>query len=459
MPNKFSDPETVSQLAFLDGTRQLGPRGVRLRSLILLRWMAVAGQTLTVLAVSLVLNFDVPLAPTLAVISASAWLNLYFALAQPTQRFLSDRETAGHLAFDVVQLALLIATTGGMDNPFVVLMGAPVAIAFTALPARFALIIAALSGIAAGVVWSVSAPLPWQPGTAFDPPALYELGLATAFVTSTGFIGVFAWRLAVDARRMSQALFVMQNVLAREQRLSALGSLAAAAAHELGTPLGTIQVTAKEMSRALADHPDLYEDAQLLVGQAERCRDILRQLSQRGETEDAVHAQLSFAQLLDEVIAPLSAGLATAGSPRIAVQVRRTPIAASPAATPTAPPQLRRLPEMIYALNNYVENALDFARSQVTVTGSWTDTHIEVDITDDGPGFSADILGELGQPYVSQRRANDTHGGLGLGFFIAKTFVERTGGTLEFGNHPAPKGGAYVRARWALNAIVATGGP
>lgn len=425
-----------------------GRQRIRLRSLLMLRWLAIAGQTFTILIVQTVLGFHLDLAPILAIISASAWVNLYFLISQPTQRFLKDTETAGHLAFDVVQLSLLIAFTGGMNNPFVVLMGAPVAIAFTALRARHAMIIAGLSLLAAIAVWTVSAPLPWRPDEEFDPPRLFEFGLAMAFVTSTGFVGVFAWRLSHDAQRMSEALFVMQNVLSREQRLSALGSLAAAAAHELGTPLGTIQITAKEMARALPRDSELREDAQLLVSQAERCRDILRQLSQRGEAHDMVHAQLSAQQLVDEVIAPIQS---LAEADRVSITVDLIPENGAPA----QPPQLRRLPELIYALTNYVENAVDFAASEVVITCRWTTTQLSIEIADDGPGFSNDIISELGQPYVSQRAPNDPHGGMGLGFFIAKTFVERTGGRLRFGNTKGPNSGAYVHASWPLASITA----
>ncbi len=419
-----------------------GGRRARLRTFIVLRWMAVVGQTVTVLVVHFGLGFTLPLGATLAVIAASSWLNLYLSVAQPSQKFLEEWEMAGHLAFDIVQLSALIALTGGMDNPFAVLLGAPVAIGFTAMRTLGAVALAAFAMSAAGVVWLVASPLPWSPDATFDPPDLYEVGLATALVSSTGFMSAFIWRLALDTRRMSDALLATQAVLAREQRLSALGGLAAAAAHELGTPLATIQVTAKEMLRASAGNAELREDAALLSSQAERCRDILQQLSRRGDAEDAVHAQLRLRHLIEEAVDPLQ-GL----GPPIVMQLE--PIGSSNAAEP----YLRRSPEVIYALTNFLENAMDFAQSRVVVTGRWSDKEVEVEIRDDGPGFDADILTELGQPYVSRRSDGSAHGGLGLGFFIAKTFVERTGGQLRFGNVSPPASGAVVRARWPLDKV------
>ncbi len=437
-------PDNDTNLQPSVGTFAGGQRQARLRTFILLRWIAVLGQTVTVLAVKFIFGFDLPLAPALAVIAASAWLNLYLTASQPTLRFMRDNEVALNLGFDIVQLAVLISITGGMDNPFVVLMGAPVAIAFTALRARYALAIAGIALVATVAVWAFSAPLPWKNNSTFDPPYLYEWGLATSLITCTGFICVFTWRLANDARRMSEALAATQTVLAREQRLSALGSLAAAAAHELGTPLATIQVTAKEMARSLRSDGDLREDAELLVSQAERCRDILRQLSKRGDEEDLMHAQLDLAQLIDEVIEPF-VGL----GPEIDVELK------AEAGAPSRGPKLRRMPELIHALTNYVENAVDFANTSVTVSATWSAHDVWIEVRDDGPGFSPEIIADLGQPFISQRPAGADRGGLGLGMFIAQTFVERTGGAVTLANTKPPGSGAVVRARWPLAAIAA----
>jgi two-component system sensor histidine kinase RegB len=241
---------------------------------------------------------------------------------------------------------------------------------------------------------------------------------------------------------MSTALTATEMVLAREQRLSALGGLAAAAAHELGTPLATIQLTAAEMARALPEDSEMADDARLLVQQAERCRDILRQLARRGDEDDAVHARITLAALIEEAAEPLK-GL----GPEI--DIRLEPGEGGGA----APPDLRRLPEILYAVGNLLDNAVDHAATQVAVTGRWSADWIEIEIADDGPGFPPAILAKLGEPYVTARGEDAARGGLGLGFFIAKTFVERAGGALTFGNRRAPQTGAVVRARWPLAQV------
>lgn len=415
-----------------------GEYRVRLRTLITLRWLAVAGQTATVLTVSQWLHFELPLAACLAVISASAWFNIFLSVAQPGQRILSETEAALHLSADVLQLALLIAMTGGPNNPFILLLGAPVVIAFSSLRAPAAGVVAVVGALAALGSGLWHGPLPWRADAPFDPPVLFEVGLWTALVSGAGFMSVFAWRVSAEARRMSEALAATQSVLAREQRLSALGGLAAAAAHELGTPLGTIQVTAKEMLRATEPGSELREDAALLVSQAERCRDLLRQLARRGEEGDEVHARLALRDLLDEVVEPLR-GL----GPDIAIDIGDGP----------PPPMLQRAPEMLYAIGNFVENAVDYAAHEVRVVGRVDGDWLEVEIGDDGPGFAPEMLLKLGEPYVSSRSEGQERGGLGLGFFIAKTFVERVGGNISFGNRRAPATGAVVRARWPISVV------
>lgn len=425
-------------------------RALKLRTLLLLRWLAVGGQTATVLGVEFILGFDTPLAGALAVIAASAWLNLFLSAAQAGQRILTDREAAAQLVFDVAQLSLLTALTGGLANPFVVLLAAPVVIAFSTMRAEYALSVAAFTLACTGAMALRAEPLPWFPDQTFTPHPVYLGGLWTALVVGAGFMSVFVWRAAADGRRMSEALSATQMVLAREQRLSALGGLAAAAAHELGTPLGTIQVVAKEIRRSAPPGSDLAEDAELLQSQADRCREILRQLSRRGAEDDAVHAQLSLRALIEEVTEPLR-GI----GPEIEIRVEPPP-AEGVADQPT--PKLRRRPEMLYAVSNYLENAIDYADSRIVITGRWKDDWVEVEVRDDGPGFSPDILTKLGEPYVTKREAGkDSHGGLGLGFFIAKTFVERTGGVVKFGNRRTPAHGAIVRARWPLAAVRAPG--
>ncbi|MEO1038594.1 MAG: ActS/PrrB/RegB family redox-sensitive histidine kinase [Pseudomonadota bacterium] len=413
---------------------------VRLRTLILLRWLAVAGQTLTVLFVHYGLGFDLPIGPCLGVIAASAWVNAWLSLALPTQRFAKDWEASAQLAYDMVQLMVLLALTGGLTNPFAIMLVAPVVISVAALPLRWWLTLAglALAGSALVAIWHL--PLPWS-GAQPQLPGLYLTAMWIALVIAIAFTAVYAWRVGREAKRMGTALAATQTVLAREQRLSALGALSAAAAHELGTPLATIQLTAREMQRSVSDEV-LREDVELLVSQAQRCREILKRLSQTQEASDQRHDRLSLREAMEEASAPLR-DLGT----EISVHLD------APPDEPETPVMLRRA-EIVYAVGNFIENAVDFARSRVDVTAAWDEKTIAFIVADDGPGFPPDILAKLGEPYVTTRRVTPGAGGLGLGVFIAITLTERLGGTVRFEN-AGPKGGAVVRMALPRDALQA----
>jgi len=413
---------------------------LRLRTLILLRWLAVMGQTATVLSVHYLLEFHLPLAACLGVIAASAGLNVWLTLTAQTRRFAKDREAFGQLAFDVLQLMALLALTGGLTNPFAMVLVAPVVISVAALPARWWIMLAglAVAGSVALSVWRL--PLPWSGEPQVVLPPVYQLGLWLALAITIAFTAVYAWRVGSEARRMGTALAATQTVLAREQRLSALGALAAAAAHELGTPLATIQLTAKEMLRAASDDMT-REDAELIVSQAHRCREILRRLSQNRETGDRMHDRIGLREAMEEAAAPLL-GLGAQ------VEVRLVPPPDG-----AEPPVLTRRAELIYGLGNFIENAVDFAREKVIVEGGWDTDSLVISVHDDGPGFSSDVLARLGEPYVSTRRSGQGRGGLGLGVFIAMTLIERLGGAVSLDN--APGGGARVTITLARAALTA----
>ena len=414
---------------------------IRLRTLVLLRWLAVGGQTVTVLGVHFALGFELPLIACLAVIAASALLNVWLSLALPLARFARDPEAAAQLGYDLVQLMVLLALTGGLTNPFAIIMIAPVVIAVACLPARWWVALAALAiaGSLAISLWHF--PLPWRGPREAILPATYQIGMWLALAITIAFTAVYAWRVGREAKRMSTALTATQFVLAREQRLSALGALSAAAAHELGTPLATIQLTAKEMLK-FAENETVKEDAALLVSQAERCRVILKRLSRTQEASDRMHDRLTLRAALEEAAAPLKGLGAEIG-------IHLNALEGDP-----EPPVLQRRAELLYALGNFVENAVDYAASRVDITGRWNGERVTVEIEDDGPGFPPDVLAKLGEPYVTTRRGREGSGGLGLGVFIAITLTERIGGRVDFSN-ASPRGGARVTLTWPRAALAA----
>ncbi len=422
---------------------------VRLRTLTTLRWLAVGGQLASLLIVHFALGFPVPLGWCLGVVAASAWLNIFSMLRFSAQRYLSDREAAAFIAFDLVQLCLLLFLTGGLQNPFSVLILAPVTIAASVLPTRLIMLIGALAFAGISILAFYHLPLPWRLGQAIAFPPILNVGIWVALSFAVAFFAAYAHLIAAEGAQLKSALAASQLVLAREERLAALGGLAAAAAHELGTPLATIQLTAKEMADELKGAGLLEEDARLLVSQAQRCRDILGRLSNRGEAGDLMMDRIAIELMLKEAAEPF-------------VDRRHGPAVIFEMLGGDAAPVLRRRPEIIYGLRNIIENAAAYARSKVLASASWTADEIVIEVHDDGPGFSPDMLARLGEPYLGGR-ARGRKGGLGLGFFIAKTLLERTGARIVFDNRAWPgesaSTGAWVAVKWPRAAIAAVDAP
>ena len=416
-------------------------RNVRLDTLVRLRWLAIIGQSTAVLVVYYGLDFQLPIYACLAAIVLSAWLNVALRLRfHMTQRLAPDR-AAWLLAFDIAELAVLLFLTGGLQNPFAFLFLGPVLLSATALPPRFTLLLGAFAVACATILVFVHYPLPWDSEDPLQLPPIYMMGVWLCILLAIGFIGVYAWQITEESRQLSDALAATELVLAREQHLSQLDGLAAAAAHELGTPLSTISVIAKELERAIALDAPHGDDVRLLREQATRCRDILAKITELpggGEPFD----RMRLTALIEEVVAP-----------------HRNFGVTIDVATPTdrsTEPVGARNPAILYGLGNLLENAVDFANDRVSVDADWGEESVAVTITDDGPGFAPEILARIGEPYVTTRsrrhQQNDTGDeptGLGLGFFIAKTLLERSGATLSFENRAVPERGAVIKLHWS----------
>ncbi len=438
---------------------------VHLRVQLFLRWLAIIGQLMAVLVIYYGFGFALPLVACLVVIGLAVVLNVVLALRFPASHLLTRRETAGYLAYDITQLGVLLYLTGGVMNPFAVLLLAPVTISASVLDRRTTSLLVILAGVIVSGLALYHEPLPWR-GAPPEIPDLLRLGVWVALMLAIAFIPTYVWRVSREGRRMSAALTATRAVLAREQRLSALDGLAAAAAHQLGTPLGTITLVLNEV-RAREDLPDgLAEDIALMHEQALRCRDILSSLS---STEgDPMVSQISLRGLLDEAV--LEAGL---HDKELFVSCRAEEQSA------TREPQVLRHPELIYGIGNLIENASEFAASTVWVSATYSAEQVIIEIADDGAGFAPDILSHLGAPYTSSRRSKplsqiaaqvesqaeqiDDSFGLGLGFFIARTLMQRSGGHISARNlkttemiEGAMPGGACVRVIWPRHRLEAT---
>ena len=360
---------------------------------------------------------------------AAALLNVGLVTLYARNARLVGGEALLHLGFDLAQLGVLLFLTGGLTNPFCVLLIVPVTIAATLLGARAtgAMMLSALVILIA--LWNWALPLPWAGHPIFLPP-LYRLGILTGLVLAMAFLSIYAWQVSAEARRRQLALIATQSALERESKMSALGSLAAAAAHELGGPLGTITLIARDLEAALGGDAAHGADVKLLVAEAKRSRDILVGIASRAEAEDPF-PRVALPTLLIEA--------AGDGRP---VEVDVTPALREA--------RVARSPEMLHGLANLISNARRHAHTRVFLTAADAGDEVEIAVTDDGPGFPADLLPHLGEPFLGPSRSGA--GGTGLGVFIATTLLERTGGTLDFAN--LPHGGARVAIRWPRHHLL-----
>src|SRR5882672_2582903 len=407
-------------------------RHVRLDTILRLRWLAALGQLTAIFVVSRGLEFDVPVIPCIAIVGVSALLNLALQTAfNPMQR-LEPVYAAALLALNIVELAALLFLTGGLQNPFSFLFLGPVLISATVLPIRMTVAI----GCASLLVF-FHLQLPWDSDDPLVLPPIYLFGVWLSIVLAIGVTSLYAFQATEEARKLSDALAATELVLTREQHLTQIDGLAAAAAHELGTPLSTIFLIARELEKSVQDNDHLAAELKTLREQAQRCRDILAKITQLSSS-GAPFDRMPLSTLIEETVAPHR-------DFGVAIKVR---IAVAGASEPVG----MRNPAILYGVGNILENAVDFARETVVVNAWWNTETVEIVISDDGPGIAPDMLKRIGEPYLSRRRSADEaqsgHSGLGLGIFIARTLLERTGAKVSFTNRVFPDHGAVVQVAW-----------
>ncbi|MCP3403925.1 MULTISPECIES: ActS/PrrB/RegB family redox-sensitive histidine kinase [unclassified Bradyrhizobium] len=411
-------------------------RHIRLDTILRLRWLAVLGQLAAIFIVAQGLEFNVEIVPCVSIIALSAALNLALQTASNPMQRLEPMQAAGLLALNIVELAGLLFFTGGLQNPFSYLFLAPVLISATALPARFTFGLGLLAVACASVLFFFHLPLPWDSDDPLVLPPIYLVGVWLSIVLAIGVTSLYSFQVTEEARKLADALAATELVLTREQHLTQLDGLAAAAAHELGTPLATIFLISRELEKTVKE-PIFAADLKTLREQTQRCRDILSKITQLS-SEGAPFDRMKLSELIEEVVAP-HRDFGVDIKVRIAVAVVAEPVGS-------------RNPAILYGVGNIVENAVDFAHTTVEVNAWWNKDTIEIVISDDGPGIPPDILNRIGEPYLSRRRNLDDSGGerrgLGLGVFIARTLLERTGAKVSFTNRTFPEHGAVVHINW-----------
>ncbi|MEM9708378.1 MAG: ActS/PrrB/RegB family redox-sensitive histidine kinase [Pseudomonadota bacterium] len=432
---------------------------VRLRTLIVLRWIAVAGQLVAITVANRGFGIQIEMGLAFLAIGAAIIANLVAVFVYPENKRLSESEAASMLFFDITQLCFLLYLTGGLQNPFALLILAPVTISATTLSSRTTIILGLTAIFMISLVTAWHMPLRSLSGDLLLLPELFAFGFWVAIVVGVVFLAGYAQRVSAEVHAMSDALAATQMALDREHKLTDLGGVVAATAHELGTPLATIMLVSAELMDELADRPDLRADAELIREQAARCRDILKSMGRVGKED----AHLKYA--------PISAVAEEAAEPHahrgMAIHYDIGPAPGAEARQPV----VERRPEVIHGLRNLVQNAVDFAQSSVWIDIGWTAETIRVRITDDGPGYPTGVLGRIGDPFVKARREPDEanarpgYDGMGLGLFIAKTLLERSGAEVTFANgrehadgpnRPGRRSGAIVECAWQWSEFAET---
>ncbi len=440
----------VSDIALFQDQRY--SNWVRLRTFVTLRWIAIVGQIVAVGVAVVVYDLTIPLGLAGAAIATSALANITAAFLFPSTRRLNEREATLMLLFDLLQLGILLFLSGGLNNPFAILILAPVTIAATVLHLGSTLLLGLVAIGVTTCLGLVYVPLMTSDGTVLGLPGLFLFGFWVAVLVGVGFLGLYARMITTEIHRMTEALAATQMALAREQKLTDLGGVVAATAHELGTPLATIKLVSGELLDELRDRPDLAADVDLIREQTDRCRDILRNMGRIGK-EDLHMRQ-----------APLEAVVREAAEPHLHRGKDVRLIVAPDVVDIARQPNITRQPEIIHGLRNLIQNAVDFAAARVVVQIGWTDATVTLRIADDGTGFPPSVIGRIGDPFVRRRRVAETllnrpgYDGMGLGLFIAKTLLERTGADIAFANADGAErdgfaNGAIVTVVWPRDRI------
>lgn len=423
--------------------------------MILLRWFAIGGQLSAIAVAHYGYGLQLEIGLCYFVVGASVIANLVSIFVFPENKRLSEVENMMMVMFDLLQLSFLLFLTGGLHNPFALLMLGPVTISAAVLTLRSTVVLGSTAIVLVSFLSQFYLPLRTESGLVLEFPQLFVFGNWIALIIAIVFISAYSVRVTSEIHSMSDALAATQMALAREQMLTDLGGVVAAAAHELGTPLATIKLASGELYEELSEHPELRDDAALIRQQADRCRDILRDMGQTGKDDLHLHR------------APLMAVIEEAAAPHMG---RGKTVHFQHLEDAALQPVILRKSEIIHGLRNLIQNAVDFAEAEVWIEASWNSETISLRIMDDGRGFPSQLLGRIGDPFMRRRRPEPgnpmrpEYEGMGLGLFIAKTLLERSGAELQFANGRDPANpnakmpfdfGAVVKVTWRRNRVTA----
>ncbi len=408
-------------------------------TLTILRYIALTGQFIAVNTVFFYLNLEFPVKMCLIVILLGLLTNLFLQFKVRGSQ-LKDTYASLFLLYDLLQLAVLLYLTGGIFNPFSILLIIPTIVSSTFLSMGTTIILGFITSLILFILTHFYMPLPGLLSENFNAPDFYKFGILISILIGLIFLSYFGIRFAGETKKRSEALNKLQEVIAKEYELESLGGQAAAAAHSLGTPLATIAVVAKELKKDIGDNKDISKDIDLLISQTKRCSEILRQISKKQIKEDVFLSSIKIEDLLEEIINSFK----ETSSKKIELISDNDKHKIN----------IDRTPEIIYGLRNFIGNAVKFSKSHVKINLKSDNRIIEIKINDDGPGIPEDIIEKIGEPYIKSKSAElNSNSGLGLGTFLGKTLLERQGANLLFTRN-SELGGALVIIKWDPKKLI-----
>ncbi len=408
-------------------------------TLTIFRYIAIFGQFIAVNIVFFYLDLKFPIKESYIVIFIGLLTNLFLQFKVKVNQ-LKDTYASLFLLYDLFQLSALLYLTGGILNPFSILMIIPTIVSSTFLSMGTTIILGIITSLLLFIISFTHLPLPGLDSNIFAVPNYYTIGILISILIGLIFLSYFGIRFAGETKKRSEALNKLQEVISKEYELESLGGQAAAAAHSLGTPLATISVVAKELKKEIGNDKEYSKDIDLLISQTKRCSEILKKISKKQIEEDNFLSSIKFEDLLQEIIDSFKE--TTSKNIELIVDNDINKIA------------IRRTPEIIYGLRNFIGNAVKFSRSKVKINLNSDQNSIEIKINDDGPGIPEDIITKIGEPYIkSKSKELSSNSGLGLGSFLGKTLLERQGAKLLFRRN-SDLGGALVILTWSANFFI-----
>ena len=409
------------------------------KTLVFLRWIAIFGQLFSVNLVYFFLDLNFPVLLCHIIIFIGFITNIYLQLGLKAT-LLKDLYSTSFLMYDIIQLSVLLYLTGGIFNPFAILLIVPTIVSSTFLSMGSTIILGSSTITLLFVLTFFNMPLPGMEEYVLSFPNYYVTGILISLIIGLTFLSYFGIRFSGETKKRSDALNKLQQILAKEYELESLGGQAAAAAHSLGTPLATITVVAKEMRKEVGDNSKLTKDVDLLISQTKRCSEILKKISQKQIIKDEFLSSISFEDLLEEIIKSFKESSEKNIELNSDKDINKIDI--------------KRNPELVYGLRNFIGNAVKFSNKNILVSIVSDNINLFVIIEDDGPGFAEDIIKALGEPYIKSRsKLSKDNSGLGLGTFLGKTLLERQSAIISFENNSSLKG-AKVKIKWRINDLI-----